>query len=44
MEQFWKSTPKWLRWLLIFPLLFLNSFLLAYIFSLYRPIFNYLII
>jgi predicted PurR-regulated permease PerM len=44
LSSFLKNSPPWLRFLVIFPLLFLNGFLLFLLISLLKPLFNYLII
>lgn len=40
----WAKIPQWLKILLIFPLLFLNGFLLFIIIDYLQPLFNFLII
>ncbi len=44
MQIFWQSLPIWLRFLIIFPLLFLNGFLLFLLFKYIGFLLNYLIV
>lgn len=44
VQKFLQTGPRWLRFLLIFPLLFLNGFLLFLLINSIGPLFDYLII
>ena len=44
LNSFLKESPPWLRFLILFPLLFLNGILLFYIISVIKPLINYLVI
>jgi len=44
MIEFFQKIPKWLRFLFLFPLLFLNGVLLAFLIGYLQPLVNFLII